>query len=680
MKVKVAVVWLFLAVLSASTDAAEPWMEVRSKNFLLIGDAAEKDIRQAAARLEQFRETFRTLFPQIKLDGGVRTNVVVFKNAASYAPFKPKRPDGGVDQAVAGYFQAGEDVNYITLSVDKPGAYGTIFHEYVHFLLDVNIGRSDIPPWFGEGLAEYFETLQFVDDQRIVLGTPPDGHLSLLKQNGLIPLAEFFATDNSALHARGDESRSLFYAQAWLLTHYLLHADKSRSTDLNVLFTQLTKAESTDGLIQELFQIKTAALSTALSSYIARPLPPNRIVSATRKTEVETDMTAATLSESRTAAYLGDLLYRTNNLAAAEMFLRKALKLDSELAAANMSLGLVLAQKKNFVEAKKYLEKAIDGDKTNHFAYFKYAFAISQESVDASGRVVEYPLEAATKIRGSLNRSISLNPGFAESYRLLAFVNFVNNTGLDEAVLLLNKGLAIRPGDQHLYLLLAQVLLRQEKYEDAGLLAKRIAAAASDQEIWTEAQEVVRTVDQYNAAKAAGANDTTAIKVFGPLPPLILKRSTLSDAEVERYEEERRVMNLNILIDKPRFGEKQVVGYIDKISCSDGTINYAVRSGDERFRLFSGGFASVGLRVLTDGETSFTLDCGNNFAKQLAVLTFQPATSRSNSRGRLVSINFVPEFFRLKTPQEMTNWRTVIIEDDRALNSRSRKMSNQKDR
>lgn len=33
--------------------------------------------------------------------------------------------------------------------------------------------------------------------------------------------------------------------------------------------------------------------------------------------------------------------------------------------------------------------------------------------------------------------------------------------------------------------------------------------------------------------------------------------------------------------------------------------------------------------------------------------------------GRLISLAFVPDFFRLKTPREMAAARTVIIEDDR---------------
>lgn len=654
--------------------AAEAWTEVRTRNFVLVGDAGEKELRQCGAKLEQFRETFRTLFPAIRLDGGVRTNVVVFRDDKAYAAFKPKRADGTVDGGVAGYFQAGEDVNYITLSAgERSGSYATVYHEYVHFLLDVNIGRSDLPPWLGEGLTEYFETLQVLDDGRVVLGTPPAGHLNGLRQSDLIPLDLFFATDNAALHRGGDESRSLFYAQAWALTHYLLHGKGANGNPtLSEIFAAARNADTSEKIYRELFKFNSAELANALREYVDLPVPPARILPASRKASTEFAAASATIGDAQAAAYLGDLLHHTGRSSEAEEFLRKALKLDGDLPLANMSLGLILAERKEFAEAEKLLEKAVRVDKSNHFAYFNYAYALSRESTDSQGNVSEFPPETEKKMTDALKRAIELNPGFAESYRLLAFVHFVGDTDLDEAVGLLDKGLMARPGDQHINLLKAQVLLRQEKFEEAEAIAKKLSATASDADIWAATREILRTVDLFRALKTAGKPDETVAKIFGSLPPLILKRSAVSDSDVLRYEEDRSITNLNRYIDRPGFGEKQAVGYLEKITCRDGEITYAVRAGDERFNLVSDGFAGVGLKILTEGERSFTLDCGAAFGKQLTVLTFRPFAG-VNLRGRLLSIAFVPDIFRLKTPEEMAAWRIVIIEDDTVFKSRSGK-------
>ena len=84
MKIKSSITLVFLilvlnVLLAGSVSAKDDWLNVRSKNFNLIGNASDKDIRKVGAKLEQFRETFRLLFPASILSSPIPTNVVVFK-------------------------------------------------------------------------------------------------------------------------------------------------------------------------------------------------------------------------------------------------------------------------------------------------------------------------------------------------------------------------------------------------------------------------------------------------------------------------------------------------------------------------------------------------------------------------------------------------------------------------
>src|SRR6266576_841885 len=130
-----AVVVAFCAlglVPNSTIQAKDTWTSVRSQNFQLIGNASEKDIRLVANRLEQLRTVFALLFPALKLNSPVPTTVIVFKSDSSYKPFK-------VNPNVAGYFQPGKDVNYITLTTERASEdrpFRVIFHEYVHLLID----------------------------------------------------------------------------------------------------------------------------------------------------------------------------------------------------------------------------------------------------------------------------------------------------------------------------------------------------------------------------------------------------------------------------------------------------------------------------------------------------------------------------------------------------------------
>src|ERR1043166_2926741 len=224
--------WLPLILVSISLSSVaypkDDWIQVRTKNFNLVGNASEKDIRKVATRLEQFRETFRLLFKGVDLVSPIGTNVVVFKSDSAYKPFKPKRADGKLDTFVAGYFQSGEDVNYITLSVEGDDAetYRTIYHEYVHFIINTNFGKSEVPPWFNEGLAEYYSTFAIAEDQVVRLGLLIQQHLMVLNQAKLLSLRELFAVKNAELSNIDDHSRTVFYAESWALIHYLIQSGK----------------------------------------------------------------------------------------------------------------------------------------------------------------------------------------------------------------------------------------------------------------------------------------------------------------------------------------------------------------------------------------------------------------------------------------------------------------------
>ncbi len=199
-----AIVLFVLATASSSApvSAKDTWTKVQSKNFLLIGNASEKEIKPVGVRLEQFREVFARLFPSSKVNSPVPTTVIVFKNEQSYRPFKPR-------ENTAGYFQAGPDVNYITLQLARDwegqqDPFSIIFHEYTHLLIQNTSG--DVPLWFNEGLAEYYSTFSITGDQKIVMGKPIASHVYLLR-NKMLPLRTLFQVDHKSPHYNERDKR-----------------------------------------------------------------------------------------------------------------------------------------------------------------------------------------------------------------------------------------------------------------------------------------------------------------------------------------------------------------------------------------------------------------------------------------------------------------------------------------
>src|SRR5207249_671209 len=139
--------------------------------------------------LEQFREAVSRLLPRAKTSSPVPAIVFVFSDDASYRPFKPLY--NGKPANVAGYFQGGQDVNYITLRGDEETPR-TIYHEYFHLIANATLGS--IPAWFSEGFAEYYSTFQITGkDQKVLVGHPINEHVEILRNRTLLPLDVLFS-------------------------------------------------------------------------------------------------------------------------------------------------------------------------------------------------------------------------------------------------------------------------------------------------------------------------------------------------------------------------------------------------------------------------------------------------------------------------------------------------------
>ncbi len=649
--VRLSAISLFLLVLFFAsprpTNAMDVWTQVRSKNFLLVGNASEKDIRKVGTKLEEFRETFRLLFGGANLTSAIPTNVIVFKSDSSFKNFKPKRGDVKIDTFVAGYFQPGEDVNYISLSAEGDGSgdatkYGVIFHEYVHFIVNTNFGKSDVPPWFNEGLAEYYETFAIEADQKVKLGLPQPRHLELLNANKLIPLETLFSTTNRQLLQSGDHSRSIFYAESWALIHYLIQGGKADA--LNKFLNSLVNKDPPQKAFQDAFLINYAAMEVDLRRYVSQNSYPYRVITLPKKLTFDDDMKTSILDESDSNAYLGDLLYHLNRADNAEPLLVDALKLAPHSSMANTTLGMVKLRQRKFDEARKYLETAMAGDPKNHIAYFRYAYLLSREGRDEFGYVSGFPKETADKIRQVLQKAIEINPSFTESYELLAFINLISNENLDESIALLQTALKFQPGNQRYALRIAEIELQQKKFDAASLSAKRIAATTDDTEIKGRADNLLA---QIGRLKQFSSLETAQQKTYEEAVAAVQKGAEVAD------DPDVNLRTINRALRKPRPDEMRTIGSVQKIDCKTRPLTFTIKTPTETFSLNSPDFESLTLNAFIPEANQAQVGCDENMSAFHAVITYKPATGSKNSaRGELVAIEFVNADFRFLMPSD----------------------------
>ena len=669
-----AIVFFFaiFGQMSSVRAAAGEWIQVRSKNFYLIGNASEKDIRKVGTKLEQFRESFKLLFSSANLESKIPTNVVVFKSDAAYKPFKPIRADGRVDDEIAGFFQSGEDVNYITLSVggNEKDTFGTIFHEYVHFIVNTNF-KADIPQWFNEGLAEYYQTYEIAGDIKIRLGLPQEAHLALL-QGGLIPLERVLNMTNFELHQTSGRTRDMFYAQSWALVHYLTNS--SRSTSLDTFLKAVVSGTPAKKAFQDAFQITYEKLESELRAYIAKNAFNFQEITLKKKLDFDADMTASPLDDPSVNAHLGELLFQSQRPDDAEPLLLAAVKASPDLPIANSALAKLRLSQRRFDEARGYLEKVIAAGPKDHLAYYRYANLLGRESRDEYGYVSRIEPATAAKMREALNKALAIDPTSVECYELLAFVLFVNNQELDAAIGYLQSALKYQPRNPRISLRIAEIWTRQSKFDDAARLAAEIAQNAADGDIKSRAVSLVsqiaelkQSAEQQEAEKkaydarviAAGGTPLAIKRIDSPRPP--------TEEETARQNEFLRMRALNQTLRKSLDGEQRVRGNILRVDCRRRPLAYAIKTASETFTVTSKDFDGLFLRAHDPAAMRVSVGCDANIGSFDALITYKgAANSKAQVRGELVAIEFIPRDFRFMTDEEMRSATLIIYDDPQA--------------
>jgi tetratricopeptide (TPR) repeat protein len=644
-----ATVFYFLAMVPTHrpVSAKDTWLSVRSDNFFLVGNASEKEIRQVATRLEQFREVFSRLFPGMKFTSPVPTTVIVFKSDSSYKPFKPLA-DGKV-VSVSGYFQPGREVNYITLTTEKreENPYSVIFHEYVHLLVNNTLGKTSVPPWFNEGLAEYYSTFDIEDDQKVYLGKLIGPHIQLLRSSQLFPLEKLFSVDYYQLERNKNESRGIFYAQSWALLHYLIQGNEGRRRPQLLLFLDLLRTNTPlEKAFGQAFQTDYGRMLRELKDYIQRNSYRVEVAKFEKKIGFEAEMKTAPISEAEALAYLGDLLYHLRRPDEATAKLEQALALDASLPMANASLGMVLLEQKKISEAKEHLRRAVAEGSSNYLAHYYHAYALSRESMTEGQPVYGFPDEAVRTMRAELHKAIELKPDFPESYRLLAFVNLVTNQQIAESIAMIKRAVALSPGSEEFLFVLAQLHMRKENFAEALKILRPLAATGADPSIRAGAQAFLASISaiQEQMARVRTSREERATERLNR--PVINVDATGQTTTTEKLDPSSYLRDA---LRKPADGETQVEGILLRIECAARAITFVVRVGDRLLKVKTDSFEKVDITTFSS-DVAGEISCGPRKSENVVVVCYLPSSdARAKTDGLIRSIEFVPKDFKLKS-------------------------------
>jgi tetratricopeptide (TPR) repeat protein len=466
---RVVLVATLLASFQSARAKDDKWVEAHSPNFIVVSDGSAQQARNTAIQFEQIRELFQQSLVAAK---GLPTPVITILAAKDESTLRSLLPEYWETKGHAHPAGIFLDSVYqlqiaVLLSGEGDNPYESIYHEYYHSLTMPYF--PGMPVWISEGMADLFGNSK-IQGKTASLGVANPALIQLVRREPLIPLSVLFRVDHASPYYNESGKISIFYAESWALVHYLMVGDNgARRQQLVTYLDSLSHGASQDEAAAKAFG-DLGRLQKQLESYVAGSTFYEFHTAAPGKIP-ENEVKVRNLSDAETAAYRGGFLALHRRFAEAEPLLKEASRTDPSLAPPWQGLAVLYFEQKQLPEERAALDAAIGLDPNNALTRFLRA---QLETRGADSQLRESEIEA------DLRAAIAANANFAPPYSLLATRLAATGQRLPEAFELAKNAVELEPGVSAYQLVLAEVLARARRYDNAEEVANRLEASALD--------------------------------------------------------------------------------------------------------------------------------------------------------------------------------------------------------
>ncbi len=538
----VVVAGCFLPLASAKDEPK--WIEVHTAHFSVVTDAGDKRGREVALRMEQMRTVFGQLLLKNKLKMPIPVTVIALKSDKQYGMMAPAK-----QSLAGGFYVPGSDRVYIVLNLFEADSWRAVAHPLAHYLLNFNY-----PPaqgWFDEGLAEYFGSIQ-ITKQVEIGGDPelaPEWHEDIFDQMRRDPktpqsltqllsspvwlsMTDLFMMKHDGSGAREGTHNTLYYAQSWMVVHYLVNKNKMPEVGAYFNLVLNEKVPLEKAMVQA-FDMTPEQMEDAVKAY-SKSLSGLGIAldQAKKPVEVPADiqqpvhfavpfdtdeigMAVSPVKEEEAKAVTGDVMARIpehRDQALRDLQQLTADPKDNE--PAHRGLAWDDIRQKKFDAAADELEKATELNPQDPWIWY-YRSALKYQKAQATRQ----EMQGLANMMQDLRAVTDWYPEFADAYNMLGVAR-VEGGGINSALEAQRQAIALAPRNLEYQFNLGQIYVAGKKWDLAREVFTRLktatdraAAAAAKQQL-----DDLETLQKYGvrpqrageSAAPAGAANTPA--------------------------------------------------------------------------------------------------------------------------------------------------------------------------
>lgn len=264
---------VFLGVAAPLLAGARPawaqpggsWLRVTTPSFDIRGRVDAKTLLRLAREVEDFDRLLRSLHD---VSGQAPARPLALYITPSESDVRRVRPNG---PRVTGFYSASVGDVFAILSIDGGEDRGraVLFHEYTHHFMLQNAPAA-YPAWLVEGYADYFAPTRFTPDA-VEVGVTSH-RIAWLRGAVWSPFQDILG--RRALTGK-QQDIAAFYAQSWLLTHYMM-SDPARLARLIRYASAVATGGDPVALMPEAAGVPLAELERVLKRYM-QALPGRRL-------------------------------------------------------------------------------------------------------------------------------------------------------------------------------------------------------------------------------------------------------------------------------------------------------------------------------------------------------------------------------------------------------------------
>lgn len=427
--------FLFTLAVAQATAGDRPWKTATTPNYRLISQASDDQTNRWMREFDQFILSTTDVL-KMNLRSMPPLTVVIFDREKDYDPYKLLKPNG-TTAPVAGQFVRQPSWSMIGMAYGSLNDEGrrTIYHEATHWLMSADQERQ--PRWFSEGIAEMLSTFESRGG-KVSWAKPIDYHLAVLNSGHDMPMADFL-TARSALFDR-DEHTTIFYAQSWAFTHFMLFSKESVRQEQLRKFLELYRTKSGEATVSAVFGADLGQLKKEFNAYedqkrwryMTQPLKP-----APEPPPLQAAPPALVESS------LAFLALGANRMELAQNRAEKALALDSSSPAAHEVLAYIAMEKRDLDAMVREAESA------RHWGSKDSNLYVLLGDTYETGPNSRQPNASKWRI-GLYEQAVNLDPRRLEIYERLTEALLTLDNPREEDRRFLEVGLKVFPGEDWL--------------------------------------------------------------------------------------------------------------------------------------------------------------------------------------------------------------------------------------